>query len=614
MRTITIQLLISLGILCSPMLNAANSGVAPLIQNLPGRQTMLLDGHWNYILDMYELGFYNYRMQEDPNGFFKEAKPTNPSDLVEYDFDKTETLNVPGDWNTQREDLLNYEGNIWYRKVFNYTPTPGKRMFVYFGSVNYECVAYLNGKKLGSHEGGFSSFNFEVTNQMQKGRNSLIVKVDNRRKVEAVPTNNTDWYNYGGITRSVHLAEVSETFIRDYFVQLKKGSDTQISGWVRLDGTQTSQKVVIEIPELKVKQTVQTDARGYATFEISAKPVLWSPDLPKLYEVHLSSETDQIVDLIGFRRIETSGKKILLNGKPIFLRGVSIHEEAPFRSGRAWSPEDAVTLLGWAKELGCNFVRLAHYQHNENMVRAAERMGFIVWSEIPTYWTIQWENAATLLNARTQLSEMISRDKNRANIAIWSICNETPPSEPRNIFLKTLADDARKLDNTRLIAAAMEKKTLGNNTQTIDDPLAEYLDVLSFNQYIGWYDGLPEKCDVSNWVFNQDKPILISEFGGGALQGFHGDKGERWTEEFQESLYQHSVAMFDRMEELSGTTPWILMDFRSPRRIHPEYQMGFNRKGLISDQGIKKKAFYVMQQWYQKKKKQEEVQNNTSSR
>jgi len=297
----------------------------------------------------------------------------------------------------------------------------------------------------------------------------------------------------------------------------------------------------------------------------------------------------------------------------IFFRGICIHEEAPFRSGRAWSPEDAEVLLGWARELGCNFVRLAHYQHNEHMVRAAERLGLMVWSEIPTYWTIQWENPATLQNARNQLSEMIGRDKNRTNIAIWSICNETPPSEPRNRFLKTLADDARALDGTRLVAAAMEKKTVGNNTQTLDDPAADFLDVLSFNEYIGWYDGLPEKCDVSNWVFTQDKPVMITEFGGGALQGMHGDVAERWTEEFQESLYKHSVAMFKRIEGLSGTTPWILMDFRSPRRIHPEYQKGFNRKGLISDQGIKKKAFYVMQEWYQEIKALEDQRNKTKA-
>src|SRR5262249_58216492 len=117
-------------------------------------------------------------------------------------------------------------------------------------------------------------------------------------------------------------------------------------------------------------------------------------------------------DQIGFRSIETKGTEILINGKPLFLRGVCIHEEAPLRSGRANSREDARTLLGWARELGVNFVRLAHYPHNEYMIREADRMGIMVWSEIPVYWTIQWENQATFEKELNQMHEEIEREKN----------------------------------------------------------------------------------------------------------------------------------------------------------------------------------------------------------
>lgn len=585
-------------------ISASNTkGVSPLIQNVPGRQTQNLDGLWKSIIDIYELGFYNYRMAEDSNGWFKDAHASNPEDLVEYNFDTAETLHVPGDWNTQKESLLNYEGNIWYRRQFEYTPSKGERQFIHFGAVNYECNVYLNGRKLGVHEGGFSPFNFEVTDFIKDGVNTLILKVDNRRREDAVPTVNTDWYNYGGITRSVNVITVPQTFIRDYFVQLRKGSSNVVAGWVQLDGKE-NQTVTVEIPELKSKVQVQTDANGYGEFEFKCKPVLWSPENPKLYAVRLSTETDAIEDEIGLRTIETRGKEIYLNGKKLFCRGISIHEEAPFRSGRAWSPEDAAVLLGWAKEMNCNFVRLAHYQHNENMVRAAEKMGLLVWSEIPCYWTIQWQNEGTLQTAQQQIEEMISRDKNRTNIIIWSIANETPISEPRNIFLTKLADKVRSLDNTRLVAAAMEKKELAGGILTLDDPMAEVLDVLSFNQYVGWYDGLPEKCDRVRWEFTIDKPVFISEFGGGALQGNHGPANQRWTEEFQEDLYRHSVTMLENMDGLSGCTPWILTDFRSPRRVLTDVQDGFNRKGLISDRGIRKKAFFIMQEWYDKIKKE----------
>ena len=579
---------------------ATNSkDIYPLIQNVGGRNTQCLDGMWKYILDIYELGYYNYRMAEDPNGWFRDAHARNPEDLVEYNFDTAPTLYVPGDWNTQDAELLNYEGNIWYRRQFECHPVQGERRFIHFDAVNYECSVYLNGRKLGVHEGGFSPFNFEITDVVKDGTNTLILKVDNRRRTDAVPTVNTDWFNYGGITRSVNVITVPQVFIRDYFIQLKKGTTNVVAGWVQMDGAANS-TVTIEIPELKVKQQVTTDAQGYGTFEFKCKPELWSPENPKLYNVRISADADAVEDEIGLRSIETRGKELYLNGKKLFCRGISIHEEAPFRSGRAWSKEDAAVLLGWAKELNCNFVRLAHYQHNENMVRMAERMGLLVWSEIPCYWTIQWENQGTLETALEQIDAMISRDKNRTNIIIWSIANETPISEPRNVFLRKLADRVRSLDDTRLVAAAMEKKELPGGIMTLDDPMADYLDVLSFNQYVGWYDGLPEKCDRVRWEFTQDKPVFISEFGGGALQGLHGPKNQRWTEEFQEDLYRHSVTMLENMDGLSGCTPWILTDFRSPRRVLTDVQDGFNRKGLISNRGIRKAAFYVLQEWYSK--------------
>jgi beta-glucuronidase len=238
------------------------------------------------------------------------------------------------------------------------------------------------------------------------------------------------------------------------------------------------------------------------------------------------------------------------------------------------------------------------------MVKAAERMGLLVWSEIPVYWTIHWDNPDTYKNAEQQLTDMISRDKNRCNIIIWSIANETPLSAPRLDFLTRLIDKTRQLDDVRLVGAAMEKVEKEPGVMTVDDPLGDYLDLISFNQYVGWYDGDAEKCDRVNWVFDADKPVFISEFGGGALYGRHGAVNERFTEEYQEDLYKRQVNMLKRIPGLAGTTPWILKDFRSPRRHVPDIQDDFNRKGLISDKGQKKKAFYVMKAWYDELKEQ----------
>lgn len=580
---------------------ASEEAPAPQIVNVQGRHTISLDGLWKTIVDPYENGYYNYRMQphSDASSYFADRDfDADRTVLYEYNFNTDRTLMVPGDWNTQRENLYYYEGTVWYRNIFDYKPAPDKRVFVYFGAANYDAVVGLNGKKIARHVGGYTPFNVEVTGMLKEEGNSLIVKVDNKRHTDGVPTLNSDWWNYGGLTRSVLLVETPMTFIRDYSVQLKQDNPKMVEGWVSLDGEQSEQDVVVEIPELKSKVTVRTDKDGYASFEMKVKPQYWCPENPKLYDVILSSETDSVKDRIGFRTIETRGTEILLNGEPVFCKGVSIHEEMPYSaSGRAYSEEHARTLLGWAKEMGCNFVRLAHYPHNEHMVRVAEEMGLMVWSEIPVYWTIQFDNPQTYANAESQLVDMITRDKNRANVIIWSVANETPHGVARLEFLKRLIAKTREMDPTRLVSAAMEKDNIDATTVTVKDELIEYVDLISFNQYVGWYDGTSEKCDRMNWVFDVKKPVFISEFGGGAVYGRHGDVSERFTEEYQEDLYQRSVNMMDRIEGLAGTTPWILKDFRSPRRQIVGIQDDFNRKGLISDQGGKKKAFFVMKKW-----------------
>ena len=578
-----------------PALQAQEIG---LITNTDGRKTITLDGQWQTIVDPYESGYYDYRYQPSASGFFKNDKPKSKSDLIEYDFDSSGSLRVPGDWNTQKDQLFFYEGTIWYKKSFDYQRRPNSRLFVYFGAANYQADVYLNGQKIGQHEGGFTPFNFEITNLVQNTGNFLIVKVDNKRRRDGVPTLMTDWWNYGGITRDVKLIETPTTFVQDYMLQLEKGSRQRITGWIKLAGEKRNQRITVRIPEAGVTRSFATNASGSAAIDFNADLTLWSPENPKLYDVTIEAETDQVRDQIGFRSIETKGTDILLNGRPIFLRGVCIHEEAPVRGGRAYSQEDARKLLGWAKELGANFVRLAHYPHNEFMIREADRMGIMVWSEIPVYWTILWENPATLENARTQLTEMIARDKNRAAVVIWSVANETPVNDARLSFLRKLVEHARSLDPTRLMSAAMERHYTDAKTQLIDDPLGEYLDVLGCNEYVGWYDGLPEKADGLEWKSKYQKPLVMSEFGGDALYGHHGDASERWTEEYQENLYRHQLGMLKRIPFLRGTAPWILTDFRSPRRPLPKIQDYWNRKGLISSTGEKKKAFYVMQQYY----------------
>ena len=572
----------------------------PLIQNVNAYECLLLNGEWNYIVDVQEEGYYDYRMKPTQWGFFQNAKPQRPEDLIEYDFDKSPTMRIPGDWNTQDERLFFYEGTVWFKKSFQTVPMQDYRTLLYFGAVNYDCHVWVNGKEVGHHVGGFTPFNYDISDLLIEGENTIIVKVDNKRHAEDVPTQIFDWWNYGGITRDVLLVEVSEHYLENYTLRIDNQDFKRMEFSARLNQALTGEKVRLRIPELKIDKTFETNPEGVVVASWKASPKLWSPEDPKLYHVELIYNEETLTDKIGFRSIRTEGKKLLLNGRPIFLKGISMHEEKAYGGGRANSTSDAHLLLSWAKELGCNFVRFAHYPHNEHAVREAERMGILLWSEIPCYWTIAWTNESTYQNAQSQLRDMILRDQNRANIIIWSIANETPHSAERDRFLSRLSTYARSLDSSRLISMAMEVTSAKNYVNRLNDNMNQYVDVVSFNQYVGWYRDVNDAPKMT-WEIPYDKPVIVSEFGGGAKYGLHGEKNQRWTEEFQENLYKENVAMLDKIDGLAGTTPWILKDFRSPRRVLPGVQDYYNMKGLFSDKGEKKKAFFVLKEWYEKK-------------
>lgn len=585
-----------------------------LIVNIDGRETISLNGTWNYIIDPYETGFYNYRYKErdenDPEAYWNRPVVKKKTDRVEHGYQAPYTLQVPGDWNSQRDVFKYYEGSVWYQREFDTQDlAENERAYLYFGAVNYEAHVYLNGKKLGSHKGGFTPFNFHIPKKILKSENNfLVVKVDNKRHAQEIPTLNTDWWNFGGITRDVKLVVVPETFISQYELHLSQDQNIQqakekgsfeLEGRIQLNRAAKQSEVRVEIPELKLTKSFPITG-DELSFNFEVKNLdLWSPDNPKLYDIVFSLNGNQINDKIGFRKIETSGKDILLNGENIFLRGISIHEEIAQDKRRAYSKEDAEQLFGYVQDLNANMVRLAHYPHNENMTKVADSLGILVWSEIPVYWTIDFESEKVLDKAKQQLKEMVIRDRNKASVIIWSVGNETPVSPTRNQFMKSLIDQAKALDDTRLVSAALEVGYNQEGINHIDDPLGEYTDIVSVNEYLGWYGGLPDAAQYAQWEVAYNKPLFFSETGAGAKAGYHSEKENRWSEEYQEWFYKEQIAMMKRMpENYSGMSPWILTDFRSPRRNHPVYQEGWNRKGLISNEGNKKKAFYILQNYY----------------
>jgi len=583
------------------------------------RDSQDLSGQWTYSKDLYRTGLTDIngwvaksRMQRHRDIDVAALEARGGTDFFEFDLDRGPIINVPGAWNAADPTLRYYDGLIWFQRKFTSKPLGGGRAFLRFEAVNYRAYVYLNGKEIGRHEGGFTPFVLEVTDALRAGDNRLTVGVDSTHDARTIPTPITDWDLYGGITRPVRLITTPATFIDDATLNLRP--DGRIAGEVRLQGPRAAgQRVSVAIGALASASAV-TDAQGRAVFDIKAPAALerWTPEKPTLYDVRFSAAGDGVQDAVrdrmGFRTIAVKGSQILLNGKPIFLRGISLHEEefGP-NPARNMTESASRALLHEIKHgLHANYVRLSHYPHSETTVRLADEMGLLVWSEIPVYWTVDWDNPAVLKKALAMQAETVYRDRNRTSVILWSVGNETPVSSPRTRFHSAMADNVRALDPTRLISAALlveRHADGGKDVMAIQDPLVDKLDVLAVNTYAGWYgnDTLAALAGLQ-WQVPADRPLVLSEFGADALAGYHDDGGKRkFSEEYQAEYYRQTLAMADRIPTLRGMSPWILKDFRSPRREHPVFQNGWNRKGIMSETGVRKQAFGVLADYYDKK-------------
>jgi beta-glucuronidase len=624
----------------------------PVLGFIGARDFQSLNGDWQIIVDPMGAG--------TPGGFMDYTSGIRNDDgmtLVEYDFETSDKVQVPGDFNTQDERLFFYQGWVWYyKKITKPEILTDEKLHLWFGGVNFSSEIFINGQAVGKHVGGYVPFSFDVTDSLRVGENELIVRVNSSLDTESVPTFRTDWWPYGGLIRDVALVKTPKHFIRNAKVQLVKGSYDTISVDVSAQGLKNT-PVNISIPELDINVAGQINDKGNASFTFKASPELWSPENPKLYQVEIAAGNDTLQDQIGFRQIETRGKQIFLNDQAIKFKGISTHEEPIGEQGVAYSEKQIVKVLEEAKHLGVNFVRAAHYPYSRHLAKAADKLGVMLWEEIPVYWNISWENPETLAIARDQMQRLVQRDWNRSSVVVWSVANETPYSEPRMNFLENLITLTRDLDNTRLVSGAL----IGNmdafdavalhaaakgavdddfsvDTQNkfktylakqkghipsatdhyhhiIDDPLGELSDIVSYNQYFGWYYSamLHKKIGVTQGEMRQvmfkhmadmsissvyEKPIQISEFGAGAKAGNKGGESLLWTEEYQAMVYRAQTNMLANSPQVQGMTPWILKDFRAMLRPLSGIQDYYNRKGLIAPDGQRKQAYYILQNFY----------------
>jgi beta-glucuronidase len=584
----------------APRAIAAEPPAAAPLLHIAARHRVSLDGPWRYILDPLDSGARGNNVRRT---FWKDDREGAGVALVEYDWASSPVIDLPRDWNSHLPELLWYDGPIYFQRAFDAAPMPGRRRFLAFEAVNYAATVWLNGIEIGRHEGGFTPFSIDVTDRLLAGSNRLTVRADSRHGPEAVPTRYTDWQNYGGITRSVWLVDVGQVHVADWFVRIERG---RLIADVGVAGAAAGTAVALAVGGQIMRG--RTDGKGCVRL---AGPLgrlaLWTPEAPILHDVAITAGGETLRDRIGLRIIETRGRALLLNGKPLYLRGISLHEEPIGAIGtRRMTEADARRLLGEAKALGCNFVRLAHYPHGESTLRLADELGLIVWAEVPVYWEdVAYDSPRTLELAMAMLGDMIRRDRNRAAIGLWSVANETPITPARNAFLRTLIAHARALDPSRLITAALNKNVdvggaaEGQSRFVVDDELGRDLDVLAVNQYEAWYSKrTPADLHQVSFTTAYDKPLMFSEFGADALHGHHGPRTARWTEEYQAWLFEATIALVERTPGCVGMSPWLLKDFRSPRRWHGRFQNFWNRKGLMSETGERKLAFDVLRRFY----------------
>ena len=624
-----------------------------LIGWIDNREYLSLNGQWKYIVDpmnngLPETSFFG--------GFPENKTQKDGYELIEYNFDQADVINVPGAWNEQKDELFFYQGSIWLFKKFNFNIDSNKLNHLYIGASNFSTKIFLNGQRVGQFNSGYTAFNFDISDYLTDGENVLLLQINANLSENSVPTKKTDWWPYGGLVGDVLIVNTPKIFIENAYVQISDLQKQELNFRAKLNLNKNIYIKLI-IDELNLQRSFTTNKNGEIDEFIKFKNIdFWSPDNPKLYNVTVKIEGDEIVDQIGFREIKTKGKQIFLNGSPIKFKGISMHAEPIGEKGVAFSKAHFESLVTTSKELNINFIRAAHYPYTRHMAKVCDELGIMLWEEIPVYWNINWTNRQTKEDALNMLSNLVTRDWNRASVVVWSLGNETPFSKDRMTFMHDLKNRLGELDVSRLTSAAilsgdaqtfaklisiiakegLEKKDLTAKERyifeeivknvpvpvekllpfeiNINDPLANELDLIAYNEYFGWYYtsffsaqiGIRESLLreimfelMPSFLIRSEfnKPIHISEFGAGAKHSFI-KTDQVWSEEYQAKVYLKQLEMLKSNPQVQGISPWILKDFRSMMRPLNNVQDFYNRKGLIDENGNKKQAFSVLSNFY----------------
>lgn len=544
--------------------------------------------------------------------------------------------NVPSTWKCEFEELKWYDGHANYARDFELDEVPeNMEAFLCFDGVTYRSEIYLNGEHVGNHEWGYSPFQYRVTDLIKK-QNRVFVLVDNFMREDRVPGIRCDWNNDGGITGGVKLIFVPKIFIENFRTETKiDGDEAVITVEVFLKSfayPEAEEKVTFAIPELGIEKEIIAKQGENATCEIRIKLSdieLWNQENPKLYETVLKTQYETITDEIGYREIRTEGFKILLNGKELRLYGVAVHSEFP-ETGRAATEEGIQLMLAKARELGCNFLRCAHYPYADIFARAMDKAGMLWWEEVPVYWLPKVHTEPQLSLALGMLHEAIVRDWNRAALIFWSVSNECAGDGSGKC--KSLEDGnypywvkackmVRELDPGRLISSADSAHRHTVNTKWNPDagdafdnnihnqqwspghPDAFYdlMDVLGGNLYVSHPGDNPAATEkYVEMLRKYNKPLMITEFG--SMSTTDDDPAGKNSADLghpkrHEKILREAYQAYQKAPEIVGYVPWSLMDVRVP--MHWRWYnrgSGTFAYGLLDNNYKKKYVFDVVKE------------------
>lgn len=552
------------------------------------REIQSLDGAWRFRTDPQNVG--------EAEGFYNR-------------FDKWERAIVPSVWNTT-QGLLSYEGIAWYARDFY---TRGGTLRFCFGAVITFAKVWLDGKYLGEHYGGFCQFEL-IAKQVSEGYHTLTVRVDNSFDAYSIPQQTVDWYHYGGITRSVSVERLEGVCVLSQHLEYELSEslcDAECRLIVELYNSAPEAKVTTLTATLDGKEITREELRirgeMVERFTLSAFIVkdvrLWNEGEPELYTLCTRTDTDDLNDRVGFRRIEVKDGKIFLNKKEVELRGVNRHEEHP-EFGFAFPPALMKRDIDIAVEMGCNALRGSHYPNAREFLDMLDERGILFWSEIPIWGcgfsTETLADEKVVERGLTMHREMVKYYYNHPSIVIWGMHNEIN------------SDTDAALDMTKLYYSFL-KKNGGNRLVTyathmpLKDICFNYCDIISINQYYGWYYGyeddawenfLERFCSLADEKGLTSKPIIMSEFGCAAIFGDHDDENILWCEENQAKQIGHCLELFHKHPRVAGSFIWQFCDIRTCLQAGLNRARGFNNKGLLNEYRKPKLAYREAKRLY----------------